>query len=164
MSNREGIAQVVQDNWVTVSDLLRLLMINEQMSNSLKKIWLKLYFWYVFLFIKTPPVPNLPSPSPFYSITCILFPPSPFPFPCPLLPFPVPFSTSLSPSPFPCPPVLLLYNFGANSTQCQRSKGKQSVGATISSGAQLCLCDYCIAYNIHIVAILSLDQKPHPCL
>ena len=41
MSDRKRIAQVAQDKWATVSDLLRLLMINERMSNSLKKFWLK---------------------------------------------------------------------------------------------------------------------------
>ena len=37
MSNCERIAQVAQDKWATVSDFLRSLMINELMSNSLKK-------------------------------------------------------------------------------------------------------------------------------
>ena len=36
-SNREWITQVAHDNWDTMSDSLRLLMINEQMSDSLKK-------------------------------------------------------------------------------------------------------------------------------
>ena len=35
MSNSEQIAQVAHDKWVTVSDSLRLLMINERMSESL---------------------------------------------------------------------------------------------------------------------------------
>ena len=37
MSNCERIAQVAQDKWATVSDFLRSLMINELMSNLLKK-------------------------------------------------------------------------------------------------------------------------------
>ena len=37
MSNHERIAQVAQDKWVIVSILLRSLMINERMSDSLKK-------------------------------------------------------------------------------------------------------------------------------
>ena len=41
MSNCEQIAQVAYDIWATVSDSLRSLMINERMSDSLKKIWLK---------------------------------------------------------------------------------------------------------------------------
>ena len=41
MSNRKQIAQVAQDKWATISDLLRSLMINEQMSDLLKKCWLK---------------------------------------------------------------------------------------------------------------------------
>ena len=41
MSNCEQIAQVAQGKWATVSKLLRSLMINDQMSNSLKKFWLK---------------------------------------------------------------------------------------------------------------------------
>ena len=41
MSNHEQIAQVTHDKRATVSDLLRLLMINKQMSDSLKKIYIK---------------------------------------------------------------------------------------------------------------------------
>ena len=41
MSEREGITQVPQDKWATVSDLLKSLMINEQMSDLLTKFWLK---------------------------------------------------------------------------------------------------------------------------
>ena len=51
-SHRERIAQVAHDKWATVSASLRLLMINERMSKLLKKIWLKLYFWYVFCTFK----------------------------------------------------------------------------------------------------------------
>ena len=40
MSNHERIAQVAQDKWATVSNSLRSLRGNEQMSDSLKKIWL----------------------------------------------------------------------------------------------------------------------------
>ena len=43
MSNSEQIAQVAHDKWVTVSDSLRLLMINERMSESL-------VFWENLLF------------------------------------------------------------------------------------------------------------------
>ena len=42
LATRERIAQVAQDKWATVSDLLRLLMINEQMSDSLKYFWQKI--------------------------------------------------------------------------------------------------------------------------
>ena len=52
MSTSERIAQVAQEKWAAVSNLLRLLMINEQMSNSLKKNWLQLYFWYGFVCFK----------------------------------------------------------------------------------------------------------------
>ena len=41
MSDRERIAQVAQDKWATLSDSLRSLRGNEQMSDSLKKCWLK---------------------------------------------------------------------------------------------------------------------------
>ena len=41
MSDCERIAQVTHDKWATVRDLLRSLMINEQMSNSLNNFWLK---------------------------------------------------------------------------------------------------------------------------
>ena len=41
MSVRERIAQVAQDKCATLSDLLRLLRGNEQLSDLLKKIWLK---------------------------------------------------------------------------------------------------------------------------
>ena len=41
MSDCEQIDQVAHDKWATVSDSLRSLMINEQMSDLLKKIWLK---------------------------------------------------------------------------------------------------------------------------
>ena len=51
MSNHEWIAQVAQDKWATVSNLLRLLMINEQMSYSLKTFWLKSYFLVCFLYV-----------------------------------------------------------------------------------------------------------------
>ena len=40
MSDHERIAQVAQDKWATVSNSLRSLRGNEQMSDSLKKIWL----------------------------------------------------------------------------------------------------------------------------
>ena len=40
MSDREQIAQVPQDKWATISDLLRLLRGNERMSNLLNKFWL----------------------------------------------------------------------------------------------------------------------------
>ena len=43
MSVRERIAQVAHDKWATMSDLLRSIMINERMSDSLKDIWLKTY-------------------------------------------------------------------------------------------------------------------------
>ena len=52
MSNHEQITQVAQDKWATVSHSLRVLMINEWMSDSLKKIWqknLKSYFLVCFL-------------------------------------------------------------------------------------------------------------------
>ena len=59
MSDREQIAQVAHDNWATVSYSLRSLMINEQMSELLKKFWLKkseiLFFskmFYTGFFIK----------------------------------------------------------------------------------------------------------------
>ena len=41
MSNHEQIAQIAQDKWATVSDSLRLRMINVWMSDLRKKIWLK---------------------------------------------------------------------------------------------------------------------------
>ena len=41
MNNRERIAHVAHDKWARVSDSLKSLMINEQMSDSLKKIGLK---------------------------------------------------------------------------------------------------------------------------
>ena len=41
LRGNEQIAQVTQDKWATVSDLLRSLMINERMSNLLEKYWLK---------------------------------------------------------------------------------------------------------------------------
>ena len=61
LSNREQIALVAHDKWATVSDSLRLLMINERMSNLLKKFWLKKsYFLVCFLNLKikskTPPL------------------------------------------------------------------------------------------------------------
>ena len=40
MSNRKWIAQVAHDKWATVSDSLRSLMINKQMSAFLKNFWL----------------------------------------------------------------------------------------------------------------------------
>ena len=52
MSDCERIAQVVQDKWATMSDLLRSLMINDQMRISLKKFWLqksKILFLVCFL-------------------------------------------------------------------------------------------------------------------
>ena len=54
MSDRERIAQVAQDKWATVSKSLRslMIMINERMSNSHKKIWLtnlKSYFLVCFI-------------------------------------------------------------------------------------------------------------------
>ena len=39
--DRERIAQVAHDKWATISDLLRSLMINEQMCDSLKQFWQK---------------------------------------------------------------------------------------------------------------------------
>ena len=71
-SDHEQITQVTHDKWVTVSDSLRSLMINEWMSkslvfsnqiahllfrsqktsDSLKKIWLKSYFCYIFCTVK----------------------------------------------------------------------------------------------------------------
>ena len=41
MSDCEQIAQVAQDKWATMSDSLRSLRGNEQMSDLLKKCWLK---------------------------------------------------------------------------------------------------------------------------
>ena len=41
MSDREQIAQVPQDKWANVSNSLKSLRGNEQMSVSLKKIWPK---------------------------------------------------------------------------------------------------------------------------
>ena len=41
MGDCDRIAQIAHDKWATVSNLLRWLMINEQMSDSLKKLWLK---------------------------------------------------------------------------------------------------------------------------
>ena len=41
MSDGEQIAQVAHDKWATKSDSLRSLMIDEGMSDSLKKICLK---------------------------------------------------------------------------------------------------------------------------
>ena len=52
MSNREQIAQVAHDKWATVSDSLRSLMINERMSNLLKKFDWNCIFWYVFVCLK----------------------------------------------------------------------------------------------------------------
>ena len=53
-SNREWIAQDAHDKWVTMSDSLRSLMQNEQMSTSLKVFQQKysflVCFIYVFLF------------------------------------------------------------------------------------------------------------------
>ena len=53
MSDHERIAQVTQDKWTTMSDLLRSLMINERMSDSQKKFWLKKYkiFFFCMFFI-----------------------------------------------------------------------------------------------------------------
>ena len=54
MSNCEQIAQVAHDIWATVSDSLRSLMINERMSDSLKKFGLKkskILFFSMFCFI-----------------------------------------------------------------------------------------------------------------
>ena len=51
-SDLERMAQVAHDKWATVSDTLRSLMINERMSDSLKKFWLqnlKSYFLVCFL-------------------------------------------------------------------------------------------------------------------
>ena len=52
MSDHELIAQVAQDKWATMSDSLRSLRGNKQMSDSLKKIWLKkskiLYYYVLF--------------------------------------------------------------------------------------------------------------------
>ena len=42
MSDCERFAQIAQDKWATVSESLRSLMINEQMSNSLKKFGKKI--------------------------------------------------------------------------------------------------------------------------
>ena len=50
-SDREQIAQVAHDKWATMSTLLRLLMINEQMSYSLKTFWLKSYFLVCFIYV-----------------------------------------------------------------------------------------------------------------
>ena len=50
MSNHERIAQVAQDKWATLRNSLRSLRGNEQMSDSLKKFWLKkskILFYYV---------------------------------------------------------------------------------------------------------------------
>ena len=41
MSDREWIAQVAQEKWATMSDSLRSLWGNEQISDLLKKCWLK---------------------------------------------------------------------------------------------------------------------------
>ena len=41
MSERERIVQAAHDKWATMSDSLKLLMINERMSDSLKKFRLK---------------------------------------------------------------------------------------------------------------------------
>ena len=41
MSDREQITQVPQDKWATISDSLRSLRENEQMSDLLKKILAK---------------------------------------------------------------------------------------------------------------------------
>ena len=46
-SDYERIAQVAHDKWTTVSDSLRSLMINEQMSDLLKKCWLKKSYFLV---------------------------------------------------------------------------------------------------------------------
>ena len=51
MSDREQIAKVAHDKWATVSDSLRSLMINERMSDPLKKFWLqksKILFFSMF--------------------------------------------------------------------------------------------------------------------
>ena len=51
MSDRERIAQVAQDKWATVSDLLRLLRGNERINDTLKKISLnksKILFFSMF--------------------------------------------------------------------------------------------------------------------
>ena len=48
----ERIAQVAHQKWATMSNLLRSLMKNEWMSNSLKKLWLKSYFLVRFLYVK----------------------------------------------------------------------------------------------------------------
>ena len=42
MSNGERIAQVAHDKWATVSNSLRSLLINEQMSHALKIFWQKI--------------------------------------------------------------------------------------------------------------------------
>ena len=58
MSNRERINQVTHDKWATVSDSLRSLIINERLSDLLKKCLLKnlkSYFLYVlnrFFYLK----------------------------------------------------------------------------------------------------------------
>ena len=59
MRDCEQFAQIAQDKWATVSDSLRSLMINERMSDLLKKIWQKnlkssflVCFKYGFLFKK----------------------------------------------------------------------------------------------------------------
>ena len=41
LSDREQIAQVAHDKWMTLSDSLRSLMINERMSDLLNNCWLK---------------------------------------------------------------------------------------------------------------------------
>ena len=40
LKGNEQIAQVAQDKWATVRDSLRSIIINEQMSDALKKFWL----------------------------------------------------------------------------------------------------------------------------
>ena len=55
MSNCEQFAQITRDKWATVSESLRSLMINEQMSDSLKIFWLKSYFYnvlYTYFYFK----------------------------------------------------------------------------------------------------------------
>ena len=45
MSDCEWIAQVTQDKWATISNSLRSLRGNEQMSDSLEKFWQKILFF-----------------------------------------------------------------------------------------------------------------------
>ena len=54
MSDCEWITQVTQDKCATVSESLRLLMINKRMSDLLKKFWFKnqkSYFWVFFMYV-----------------------------------------------------------------------------------------------------------------